>query len=91
MRQAMIQYIVVLVVFLAIDAVWLTNAGRLIYAPEIGQLLKERPNFVVAFLFYAIFAFGLLVFVVSPALAPAGFGPGHPVGRSVRLRGLCHL
>lgn len=72
MRQAMTQYIVVLVVFLAIDALWLSNAGRLIYVPEIGPLLKERPNFVVAFIFYAIYAAGLLVFVVQPALLQPG-------------------
>ncbi len=68
MRQMILQYLVVFAVFLAIDAVWLTNAGRLFYRPEIGQLLLDRPNFYVAFLFYAIYAAGLLVFVVTPQL-----------------------
>lgn len=72
MRQAIIQYVVVLAVFLAIDAVWLTNAGRLLYVPEIGSLLKDRPNLVVAFIFYMIYAAGLLVFVVQPALSQPG-------------------
>ncbi len=74
MRQAILQYVVVLVVFLAIDASWLSTAGRWIYAPELGSLLKDRPNFVVAFIFYAIYALGLMVFIVSPHLASPGIG-----------------
>jgi uncharacterized membrane protein len=74
MRQLILHYLVVFGVFLAIDAVWLSNAGRLLYVPEIGALLKERPNFVVAFLFYAIYAVGLLVFVVTPQLESGSIG-----------------
>ncbi len=74
MRQMLLQYLVVLVVFLAIDSLWLFNAARLFYRPEIGQLLKDQPNFVVAFIFYAIYALGLLVFVVSPNLAAPNMG-----------------
>jgi uncharacterized membrane protein len=66
------QYLVVFGVFLAIDAVWLTNAGRHIYVPEIGALLRDRPNLAVAFLFYAIYALGLLFFIVRPSLAAEG-------------------
>ena len=58
MRQMLLQYGVVFAIFLALDAVWLTNAGRLIYVPEIGSLLRDKPNFAVAFLFYAICALG---------------------------------
>jgi uncharacterized membrane protein len=74
MRQAILQYLVVLVVFLAIDATWLSTAGRWIYAPEMGALLKDRPNFAVAFIFYAIFALGLLVFIVAPHVVLPGIG-----------------
>ena len=74
MRQIILQYVVVLVVFLAIDATWLSTAGRWIYVPEMGSLLKDQPNFVVAFIFYAIFALGLMVFIVSPHLANPGIG-----------------
>jgi uncharacterized membrane protein len=74
MRESMLQYIVVFVVFLAIDAVWLFNAAGPVYRPEIGQLLRDRPNFVVAFVFYAIYAAGLWLFVVSPNLDAPGLG-----------------
>jgi uncharacterized membrane protein len=69
-----LHYVVVLVVFLAIDATWLSTAGRTVYVAEIGQLLRDKPNFTVAFLFYAIYALGLLVFVVSPHLSSPGLG-----------------
>jgi uncharacterized membrane protein len=74
MRNMLLHYLIVFAVFLAIDAVWLTNAGRLIYRPEIGALLKENPNLVIALIFYAFYAVGLLVFVVTPALASPGLG-----------------
>jgi uncharacterized membrane protein len=54
MRQAIMHYVVVLVVFLAIDSIWLSTAGRTIYMTEIGHLLRDRPNFVVAFVFDAL-------------------------------------
>jgi uncharacterized membrane protein len=69
-----LQYIVVFVVFLAIDFVWLSNAGRLLYRPEIGQLLLDKPNFTVAFLFYALYAAGLLFFVVAPQVSGGSIG-----------------
>jgi uncharacterized membrane protein len=75
MRVFFVQYIVVFVIFLAIDYVWLSNAGRMFYVPEIGALLRDKPNFVVAFIFYAIYALGLLVFVVNPQLASPGLVP----------------
>jgi uncharacterized membrane protein len=74
MRQTLLQYLVVFVVFLAIDAVWLSNASRWFYIPEIGGLLREKPNLAVAFFFYALYAIGLLVFVVQPALAAGSVG-----------------
>jgi uncharacterized membrane protein len=67
MRLYVIHYCIVLAIFLAVDFAWLSTAGRGIYVNEIGGLLRDRPNFLVAFLFYALFAAGLLVFVIEPA------------------------
>lgn len=69
MRTYILHYIIVLCIFLAIDGVWLSTAGRSLYVSEIGSLLRDRPNFLVALLFYALFALALLVFVIEPALA----------------------
>lgn len=61
-------YLLTLSVFLSIDFVWLAFVARKFYADQIGFLMKSNVNFVAAFLFYLLFVFGLMVFVISPAL-----------------------
>jgi uncharacterized membrane protein len=61
------QYLVAIVVFLILDFIWLSTAGRSIYVSELGGLLRDRPDFVVAFGFYLIFVAGLVGFVIHPA------------------------
>ncbi len=63
------QYIIAMAIFLAIDVLWLSTAGRSIYSVELSGMLKDRPDFLVAFIFYAIFVAGLVGFVISPAMA----------------------
>jgi uncharacterized membrane protein len=64
-----ITYIVALLIFLALDAIWLTTMGKPFYAAELGTLLREKPDFVSAFGFYLLFIAGLVVFVINPSLA----------------------
>ena len=56
------------VVFVIIDFIWLSNAARIIYKPEIGPLLLERPRIPPAIAFYLLYAIGLAVFVIRPAV-----------------------
>ncbi len=62
-------YAIALVIFLAIDMVWLLVVAKQLYADKLGYLMAPKTNFVAAFLFYLLFVVGLMVFVVSPALA----------------------
>ncbi|MFN0191177.1 MAG: DUF2177 family protein [Aestuariivirga sp.] len=62
-------YVITLPILLVLDVIWLSLAGRTIYAAEIGGLMRESPNFFVAFLFYLLFAAGLVWFVIAPAAA----------------------
>lgn len=62
-------YLVSFAVFLLIDMVWLGLVARSFYTKHLGYIMADKANFVVAFIFYAIFTFGLLFFVISPALA----------------------
>jgi uncharacterized membrane protein len=64
-----VPYVIALVVFLAVDFVWLSTVGRTVYVAEIGSLLKDKPDLVSAFLFYLLFIAGLVAFVIAPALA----------------------
>jgi uncharacterized membrane protein len=75
MGLLLIHYVIVFAIFLAIDAAWLMTAGRTFYVTEIGGLLRPEPNLFVAFAFYALYSFGLLVFVVEPNIAKQTIWP----------------
>ena len=62
-------YVIALVVFLAIDMVWLTVIAKQFYAQKLGYLMAAKPNLLAALLFYMLFIVGLLFFVLNPALA----------------------
>lgn len=61
------KYIVTLIIFLALDALWLGLISPALYRAHIGHLLADSPNFVAAGAFYLIFISGLLYFAVNPA------------------------
>jgi len=52
-----------------LDYVWLGFIAKSLYANELGKLLLEKPNMIAAVAFYAIYVIGVVVFVISPALA----------------------
>jgi uncharacterized membrane protein len=54
-------------VFLGIDAVWLTLAAQRLYRPLMGDLLRERFDVLPALLFYVVYVAGIVVFAVAPA------------------------
>lgn len=61
-------YLITLPVFLAIDAMWLSTMSKLFYQKHLGFLMTKSPNYLAAFIFYLIFAFGIVYFVVMPSL-----------------------
>jgi len=73
-------YAIMLVVFLGIDAVWLSTMSTRFYKKHLGDLMRESPNLPVALAFYLLYVVVLLVVVVMPAvdkgslLQAAGFG-----------------
>lgn len=74
MKSFLISYAAAFVSMLAIDAVWLSVMAKRFYNPNIGHLLADAPRFVPAGIFYILYIFGVVFFVVSPALASgAGF------------------
>ena len=64
----LIAYVVVLLVFGAIDAVWLTTMGPVIYRPALGDILLTSLRVAPAIAFYLMFPIGVVVFAVLPAL-----------------------
>ena len=62
-------YLITLVVFFAIDMIWLGLVAKTFYQSQIGYLMKATPNWSAAILFYLLFIVGLVVFVINPSLA----------------------
>ena len=65
-------YLVTLVAFLAVDAVWLSQVMRPLFEREVGHLLRENIQFAPAIGFYAIYIVGVLFFATAPGLKPGG-------------------
>jgi uncharacterized membrane protein len=61
-------YLIILIVFFAIDMVWLGLVARTFYREHLGFLLAPTPNWIAAISFYLLFILGILVFVVVPGL-----------------------
>ena len=67
MRYA-VAYIVTAVVFLGLDAVWLTQIALGMYRRELGDYLLDQPRLAIAGLFYLLFVAGIVILAVVPAL-----------------------
>lgn len=61
-------YLTSLLVFLAIDMVWLTVVAKNFYAKYLGYLMAKSPNLLAAGIFYLIYILGMVVLVLTPAL-----------------------
>ncbi|TCT04772.1 DUF2177 family protein [Aquabacter spiritensis] len=67
MTRIAISYVSTGLVFLALDAVWLTVMGRVLYLPALGPMLQQPFNMAPAVLFYLIYVAGIVFFAVEPA------------------------
>ncbi len=61
-------YLTAVLVFLAIDMVWLGIIAKDFYRKQIGSLLKEDFNLLPAIIFYLLFVAALVIFVIQPAI-----------------------
>lgn len=61
-----------LLVFLAIDMIWIVRVVRPMYNQQLGGLLRANPQLGSALLFYLTYAAGIVYFAVLPALASGG-------------------
>ena len=60
-------YVATLIVFLAIDAVWLGIMGKALYRPTLGDILMPSFNPAPAVFFYLLYIVGILIFATTPA------------------------
>ena len=67
-KQALIAYPATAVVFLALDAIWLTTMAERLYRPALGRLMLDRFEALPAIAFYLVYLVGMVVFAVAPGL-----------------------
>ena len=77
--KAILSYVIALIALLALDFVWLSLTGETLYRPAMGALELAHFHLAPAIGFYLIYALGLTVLVVNPAVEAGG---------PVNLRGL---
>ena len=61
-------YLASLVVFFAVDMVWLGLVASSFYKKHLGYLMAPTINWYAAIIFYLLFILGILVFVVLPGI-----------------------
>jgi uncharacterized membrane protein len=74
MQKYVTPYLAVLVVIVALDALWLGVVAKPLYRNAIGHLMADEPRLWAGALFYVIFGVGLMMFVVLPVGSTAGWG-----------------
>lgn len=63
-----VAYIATVVVFLGLDAIWLSQIALGMYRRELGGLLLDKPNLAIAAAFYLLYVGGIVILAVAPAL-----------------------
>lgn len=67
-KQNLLLYLITFAVFFCVDMVWLGLVAKGFYRRHLGPLLSPKVNWTAAVLFYLLFIFGLLVFIIRPAV-----------------------
>ena len=64
----LIAYVSALVVFVAVDMLWLGTMSGRFYKPIMGDILAPQFNMAAAGAFYLLYPIGLVIFAINPAL-----------------------
>ena len=66
-RDFLVAWLLTLVLFLALDAAWLSFMLERVYRPALGHLLAHDVDWRPAALFYLLYAAGITAFAIAPA------------------------
>jgi len=80
MTRILVAYATTLIVFCCCDFVWLGWVARDYYQSQLGGLLLTQPNWTAAVIFYALYAAGIVLFAIVPALEAASLGKAALLG-----------
>lgn len=73
MKRTLIAYIIVAACFPLLDFSWFALTFEKLYRAELGSLVAARLRLVPAIAFYALYAAGIVAFVVTPSLDRGGW------------------
>ena len=66
-------YLSFLIALVAIDLVWLLGLAKNLYRDQMGDLMASEPKLLAGLAFYLIYALGVCIFVIVPALSKQSF------------------
>ncbi len=75
-------YLASAVIFIGLDALWLSFMGPRLYTPLLRDMLTSTVRPVPAVLFYLLYIGGIVIFAIAPGAPPARLS-------GVMLRGAC--
>ena len=58
-----------LVTLIAIDLIWLLGIAKNLYRDQMGDLMANEPKLIAGLAFYLLYALGVCIFVIVPALS----------------------
>ena len=58
-----------LVTLIAIDLVWLLGIAKNLYRDQMGDIMASEPKLIAGLAFYLLYALGVCIFVIVPALS----------------------
>ena len=67
MTRYLILYAACAAIFFPLDFIWLSLTAKNLYRRELGDLLLEQPNLLIAAGFYLAYIAGVVILVAAPA------------------------
>lgn len=61
-------------VFVALDAIWLSQVAPKLYPPLIGEVLSQKVDLAPAIVFYLLYISGIVFLAIRPALEKNSLG-----------------
>jgi len=62
-------YLTFFICLITIDLVWLLGVAKNLYREEMGDLMATEPKLIAGLAFYLLYALGVCIFVIIPALS----------------------
>lgn len=62
-------YFLFLISLIAVDMIWLLVIAKSIYRDSMGHLMADEPKLAAGLAFYVLYAIGVCIFVIMPAVS----------------------